>query len=40
MFNHLAKKAQYFYYTKLRLAACMPTKCENSDLEKLAKEGE
>lgn len=40
LFNHFAKKAQYFYYTKLRLGTCMPTKCSKSDVELLAKTGE
>lgn len=40
MFSHLAKKAHYFYYTKLRLATCMPSKCEKNDLELLGKQGE
>jgi len=39
MFYKLAKKAQYFYYTKLRLATCMPSRCEKSDLEQLGKQG-
>lgn len=33
MFHGLAKKAQYFYYTKLRLATCMPSKCTPADMD-------
>lgn len=39
MFYQMAKKAQYYYYIKLRLATCMPSKCENNDLELLGKQG-
>lgn len=35
MFHELARKAHYFYYTKLRLATCLPSKCDKSDLELL-----
>lgn len=33
MFRGFAKKVQYFYYTKMRLATCMPSKCAKSDLD-------
>lgn len=39
MFNMLAKKAQYFYYVKLRLATCMPSKCSQRDLESIGERG-
>lgn len=36
----LAHKAQYFYYVKFRMGACLPTKCSQTDVKKLAKAGE
>lgn len=39
MFYQFAKKAHYFYYIKLRLATCMPSKCDKNDLELLGKQG-
>lgn len=39
VFNTLAKKAQYYYYTKLRFSTCMPTKCDKNDIELLGMQG-
>lgn len=32
----LARKAQYFYYVKFRLGACLPSKCTNMDVQNMA----
>lgn len=39
-FMELALKAQYFYYVKFRLGACLPAKCSKDDVQKLALGGE
>lgn len=36
----LAHKAQYFYYVKFRLGACLPSKCTDQDVQNLASTGE
>ena len=35
----LALKAQYFYYVKFRIGACLPTKCSKEDVSQLARTG-
>jgi len=35
----LATKAQYFYYVKFRLGACLPSRCSKEDVERLAQSG-
>lgn len=35
----LARKAQYFYYVKFRLGACLPAKCSSDDVQRLAQVG-
>lgn len=35
----LAQKAQYFYYVKFRLGACLPSKCSVNDVNRLAQTG-
>lgn len=36
----LALKAQYFYYVKFRIGACLPSRCSTSDVRKLTRTGE
>lgn len=38
MFHGIAKKAHYFFYTRLHLATCLPSKCDQADLDAIGQQ--